>query len=400
MSQTDHIRTPPATVVAGLLLTGLLGLLLIPCVAAAADPSDIVLVAAEGDVRIESGGTARSARPGSVLELPATVRTGRASSADLRQGDTTIGVGPDTELNFPASAQAGDPIERVTQPLGNAFYAVPPLGGRRLRVETPYLVAVIKGTQFNVAATADSSTISLYEGRLQVSATEGGIPPVELNAGEIAIRQRDEPTIRVLQMKNGLPPAATAAAASEGDENDDAIGLKPVDPAGNMPDLPHNPSPFDDEIDVIIGTPSAGTESGVDASVGLGLTGTGAAASVGLDLGAGTIDATASAGVDLGAAGVDAGLGAGADLGAGTVDASASAGVDLGAASVDAGLDAGIDLGAGTVDTGVGIGLDLGAVEADVGVDLGVDLGLGGESAPPAGDDGGILGGILRRTRL
>ena len=38
---------------------------------------------------------------------------------------------------------------------------------RKLRVETPYLVAVIKGTQFNVAVTGDTSTISLHEGVLE-----------------------------------------------------------------------------------------------------------------------------------------------------------------------------------------------------------------------------------------
>ena len=61
-----------------------------------------------------------------------------------------------------------------------------PRGARRLRVETPYLVAVIKGTQFNVAVTADSSTVSLHEGRLEILATEENIPAIELNAGEVA----------------------------------------------------------------------------------------------------------------------------------------------------------------------------------------------------------------------
>ncbi len=75
------------------------------------------------------------------------------------------------------------------QPRGTAFYNVGKRGGRKLRIETPFLVGVVKGTQFNVVAQDDATTISLFEGLLEVrSADDSDV--VDLHAGEIASRDR------------------------------------------------------------------------------------------------------------------------------------------------------------------------------------------------------------------
>ena len=70
----------------------------------------------------------------------------------LIQGATIVNIGPDTVLEFPALKKVGGPIDRIVQPRGNAFYGIGKRGGRKLRIETPYLVGVVKGTQLNVAA--------------------------------------------------------------------------------------------------------------------------------------------------------------------------------------------------------------------------------------------------------
>src|SRR5688500_2506644 len=75
------------------------------CAAPAAhalDSGDIVITTLKGEVQVTMNGGARAVRVGSVLELPATVRTGRDGAIDLRQGATSVSVGPDTELDFPA----------------------------------------------------------------------------------------------------------------------------------------------------------------------------------------------------------------------------------------------------------------------------------------------------------
>ncbi|HWN05835.1 MAG TPA: FecR family protein, partial [Steroidobacteraceae bacterium] len=391
-------------------------LLATPAVLASPGEDEIVLAAFKGAVEITSRDTAMEPHAGAVLELAATLRTGADGSAELRQGDTSIGVGSDTKLEFPAQAAAG-PIDRVSQPSGNAFYSVGPRGSRKMRVETPYLVAVIKGTQFNVAVTGDSSTISLHEGMLEIQATADGIAPVILRAGEVAVRRKDEPGIRVLRV--GAAAAAhatidTAATPSDPDDTgplpgdllptgDEVPGDELIADAGS-PTLP---------VDIGLTGDAGGVETGIDAGVELGagtvdvgldtgidigVASVDAGIDAGVDLGAGTVNVGLNAGVDIGAASVDAGIDAGVDLGAGAVEAGVDAGIDTAVASVDAGIDAGVDLGAGTVEAGVDAGIDTAVASVDAGVDAGVDLGSGtvdaGVDAGVAGVDAGVDVGV------
>jgi hypothetical protein len=389
-------RKPQAGRIAGLLSACLL--LALPLSASALpDADDIVVVGFKGDVRITSAGTDMTPRADAIVALAAAIRTGTDGSIDLRQGDTTIGVGPGTQLDFPAPAEAG-PIDRVSQPSGNAYYGVGPRGSRKLRVETPYLVAVIKGTQFNVAVTPDSSTISLHEGRLEIHATDAGIAPVILNAGEVAVRRKGETEIRVLKVGGGT--AASTSAVGD--------GSSPLGPGGGDPgigaDLPTLGDDAREEDGIGGGLPALPDDVGVsvDTGIGVGAEVSGGVAASGLDLGVdlgnGAIDAGVTAGVDAGLASVDAGVDAGIDLGAGSADVGVDAGVDVGAANVGATVDTGVDVGSGSVDVGVGADVDTGAVDAGVAVEAGADLPAGsvdaGVDAGLAGVDVGVDAGI------
>ena len=171
-------------------------------------------------MHITVNGAARNVRAGGVLELPATVRTGRDGNVELKQGATTVSVGPETLLEFPALEKRGAPIDRIVQPRGNAFYNIGKREGRKLRVETPYLVGVIKGTQFNVAAQDEATTISLFEGLLEVRATDDS-DVVDLKAGEIASRKRGDKSISVIKMDAGkAPPTGPRPPAGTGSNND------------------------------------------------------------------------------------------------------------------------------------------------------------------------------------
>src|SRR5262249_55781662 len=122
-------------------------------------------------------------------------------------------IGPDTLLEFPALEIRGGPIDRIVQPSGNVFYSVGKRAGRKLRVETPLLVGVVKGTQFNVAVQADASTISLFEGLLDIRAADDS-SVVDIKAGEIAARRRGDASINVLKMDGKTPPPPRAPAAA------------------------------------------------------------------------------------------------------------------------------------------------------------------------------------------
>ena len=134
----------------------------------------------------------------------------------LTQAGTNISVANDTDVEIPAEAVDGNLVARLVQHRGNVFYDVAPRDVGKLRVETPLLVAVIKGTQFNVAVQEDSTTISLFEGRLEIR-TPDDSDVMQLNAGEIAIRSRIDGAIRVVGMDDERAAAPAAARPAVAD---------------------------------------------------------------------------------------------------------------------------------------------------------------------------------------
>jgi hypothetical protein len=361
---------------------------------------DIEVVDTQGDVRVTQQGAESAAKPGTILLLPSTLATGANGAADLRQGATAMGVGPNTRLEFPAPAQTGGPSERVVQSRGTAFYTV---AGRssKLRVETPYLVAVIKGTQFNVVVEPEASTISLYEGSLEVRATEGDAV-VQLAAGEIATRRRGEDGIRVIRMKDGA--VAAVKGSGNGPHKPDAgktpTNASPIDTTvggGVAIDVDLDTGGTVKPIDPVEGKVKVGLELeglsqvavGVDAGVTLGGASVESGVAADVDLATGTVDATVEASVDAGVVAADVGAELGIDATGGAVDA----GVDLDTGVVDAGVDAGVDLGGS--DAGVELGVDLLGIEADVELDLG-----GADSGTPESDNNGLLGTLRGRLGI
>ena len=364
--------------------------------AAAASTTDVVVVSVKGDVQVTMRGTARAVRAGGIVELPASVRTGADGAIEFQQGPTTVSVAANTQIEIPA-AGLGEPIDRVIQPQGSAFYNVGKRLGKKLRVETPYLVAVIKGTQFNVAVQGDGTTVSLFEGQLEVRAPDDS-DVVNINAGEIAIRHATDKTIRVLRMDKTAPPA------KPGDGNDrSGNGLTSGQARNPGEDPAATPSPTDRAADDSnTSRPSGPSVPGLndvsaatpelDASINLSTRGEGDAdaaaalqagpaalgASVDVDLGGGAAVMSVDAGLGTGALNAGVGVDAAADLGSGSIAAGAAAALDLGGAvSADVGVDAGVDLGAGTVNTSAGVGVDAGAVNAGVTVGVALDAASG-----------------------
>jgi hypothetical protein len=411
--------------------------LLVSTAAFAVDSGDIVVTAIKGEVHFTVNGAERAIRSGGVLEPPATLRTGRDGAVELKQGATTLSVGPDTLLEFPALEKRGAPIDRVQQPRGNVFYDIGKRAGRKLRIETPYLVGVVKGTQFNVAAQDDSTTISLFEGLLEVRAADDSAA-VDLKAGEIASRKRGGTSIGVTKMDAGKAPATGPRPPAGGGTN----STEPRTPSSNDGGLRHvdndateillPPVVTDNsmgsavaaDVSVAVAAPegvdasasvatSIGVDTGaavevappavevvadtrvdagpvsVDAGVNLGSTGVdiGANASVNagpvsVDTGAalnvgGVVDLSTTTAVDAGPVALDAGTSTVVDVGAGTIDAGTGAAVDAGPLTTDVGAGAAVDLAAGTVDTGVTVGASAPGVVVDVGSSVAADVSAG-----------------------
>ena len=421
MSCNNHNTVTMNPVVRLLLALSLtLGALCVSPAAWALDSGDIVVTSLKGEVHVTVNGAARAMKAGGVLETPASIRTGRDGSVELKQGATTVSVGPETLLEFPALAQRGGPVDRVVQPRGNAFYSIGKREGRKLRVETPYLVGVVKGTQFNVAAQDDSTTISLFEGRLEVRASDDS-DVVDLNAGEIATRKRGDKSISVMKMDGKAPTNAPRPSSSgngsggdggstptrpvRADEDSVVVGrgvnVAPVisasidTPVGNTSanvalDVRANAAELNTDANVSVSTPAGSVDVG--AGVDVGSSGVSVDAGAAVNVAPLGVDVTTSTGVDVGAGGVDVGTSTAVDAGPVVADVGASAAVDVDTGGIAADVDAGASVGLGgatVVDTSTNVGVDLGAdttatvdtgatvAGVDAGVSTAVDVGAG-----------------------
>jgi hypothetical protein len=381
----------------------------------AADAGELTVKAFAGAVKLKMDERWQDPQVGMTVRIPATVSTGADGSIDFLQDGTTFSVAANTALELLPGPASGAIVKRVVQSKGSAFYDVAKQEGDKLRVETPYLVAVIKGTQFNVTVATESASVALFEGRLQIDAPDVG-DSIELEAGHIARRARGESRITVLSMEDGEPLARDGTGAAEGSDNgatpagDDADenGLV-ADDSGNGvfdnggPGASEGVLPVMDSGDAGASGGQAGGPLGVapglagvigEAAAPLpGLGGSLVDVSNELTIGSDGLDLGAAAGIDAGALEVAADIGAAIDVAGGQLDA--DIGVDVGLA--DAGLDVGVgaDVGLGSGD--IGLDVDAGVDVADVGVDAGVaadvglgdgDIGLGLDAGVGVGDVG------------
>jgi hypothetical protein len=379
----------------------------------AVDSGDIVVVSLKGEVHVTIRGQARAVRAGTVLELPASVRTGRDGAIELRQGATSVRVGPETLLEFPALEKRGAPIDVIQQPRGNAFYDVGKREGRKLRVETPYLVGVIKGTQFSVAANDESTTISLFEGLLEIRATDDSAV-IDLKAGEIASRRRGEKIINVVTMAAPKsPPASTRPAGNSVGGNQNLPGSEEAGPAARpvvstlVDTVGHSTATVGTSVGLTAGNAAEtaasvnpdGGASGVDAAAtvttGVGsVVDTAASAAVNLGASAASVDVSTSTQVNAGPVGVSVEHTTSVDVGApgAAVDVATRVDVDAGPVTTAVDTGAAVDLGASgaAVDVTTSTAVDAGPVGVDVDTRTSVDVDPSGVAASV--DAGAALG--------
>jgi len=343
---------------------------------------DIVAVAVHGDVRVTMGEVTTPLYADAIIQLPATIRSAANGSFELRQGPTTMAAAGNTELEIPVSALADGLIERVVQVTGNAFYSVGKRERTKLRVETPFLVAVIKGTQFNVASQQDSTTIALFEGRLEVRATDES-DVVDLQAGEIAIRNRNDISIRVLRMtataSNTVPRNQNVPAVAASDNGAATPG------AGTVAGRPaQSPGPL---ANVTADAGGAAIATDVAAEPGIGVSVSGGPVVNGADLAAKAEVATGSGGLGVAAsigtpgAGEPVQAAVAVNVGSGSVAASTSASISVAGVAAGANVATAVDLGSGSVSAGVGATANVGVASASLGVTASTNLSTGSVAA-------------------
>src|SRR5262249_30887512 len=120
-----------------------------------------------------------------VLDGSSGVATGPDGEADLANGVDHIRMSPNSSVVLPAVPEAGL-LMRLKQSIGTLFFDVGHRPDRRFEVDAPYLVVLVKGTQFTVHAGFTGDSVGVQRGSVEVQAVGGKGAGALLHPGETA----------------------------------------------------------------------------------------------------------------------------------------------------------------------------------------------------------------------
>src|ERR1700738_1601667 len=127
-----------------------------------------------GEVWTATTGAAQvSLKPEEVLKPGDTIRTGRNGRVLLVRGDETILIAPNSVIGLPAEQKEGLSTT-IVQRAGSILLEVEKRNVKHFEVETPYLAAVVKGTQFSVTVNPASTSVEVRRGQVEVSDFKSG----------------------------------------------------------------------------------------------------------------------------------------------------------------------------------------------------------------------------------
>ena len=127
-----------------------------------------------GDVWVTTTGSQQVSLGSDTMLAPGgTIRTGRNGRVLLTRGAERILISPNSEIGIPLEKR-GELPTTITQQAGTIVLDVEKRNVQHFEVETPYLAAVVKGTQFRVTVDKGSSRVAVLRGQVQVSDFKSG----------------------------------------------------------------------------------------------------------------------------------------------------------------------------------------------------------------------------------
>src|SRR3954466_2141331 len=127
-----------------------------------------------GDVWMGSGDVQQvSLKSDEVLKPGDTVTTGKNGRVLLVRGEESILIAPNSVIGLPAEKKDGLSTT-ITQQAGSILLEVEKKNVKHFEVETPYLAAVVKGTQFRVTVSASGATVDVVRGQVEVADFKSG----------------------------------------------------------------------------------------------------------------------------------------------------------------------------------------------------------------------------------
>jgi hypothetical protein len=173
-------------------------------VAFAADGGDWTVHKSSGDVWLAGSDLQQaSLRQEDVLKPGDTIRTGRTGRVLLKRGDEIILVAPNSVVGVPAQKKEGLSTT-IMQQAGSILLDVEKRNVKHFEVETPYLAAVVKGTQFRVTVDAGKTTVDVVRGQVEVA---------DFKSGQIAQVKAGQHATAFANGKTGLSLGGAGALA-------------------------------------------------------------------------------------------------------------------------------------------------------------------------------------------
>jgi hypothetical protein len=127
-----------------------------------------------GDVWVTAAGIQPASLTDQASVKPGdSVRTGRNGRVLLVRGQETILVAPNSAITIPAT-QKDSGSTTIVQQSGSILLEVDKRNVRNFEVETPYLVAAVKGTQFKVSVNQGNASVDVLKGSVQVADFKSG----------------------------------------------------------------------------------------------------------------------------------------------------------------------------------------------------------------------------------
>ncbi|WP_186418736.1 FecR domain-containing protein [Bosea sp. CS1GBMeth4] len=118
-------------------------------------------------VQQASLGNSAALRPGD------TIRTGRTGRVLLVRGAESMLVSPNSQVVLPTASGAGRSTT-ILQQAGSILLDVEKRNVQHFEVETPFLAAVVKGTQFRVTVTPGGARVDVQRGQVEVADFRSG----------------------------------------------------------------------------------------------------------------------------------------------------------------------------------------------------------------------------------
>jgi FecR-like protein len=144
------------------------------CAAFAADDGAWTVSKSSGEVWLTSSGAQpASLKQEELLKPGDTVRTGRTGRVLLKRGEETMLISPNSVVGMPAEKTEGLSTT-IVQQAGSILLEVEKRNVKHFEVETPYLAAVVKGTQFRVTVNAGSTSVDVIRGQVEVADFRSG----------------------------------------------------------------------------------------------------------------------------------------------------------------------------------------------------------------------------------